>query len=243
MAYGAFAGMSVGHSENCLCGSGNKCGAKFVHVIALMCSDPFVCACVEKFVCAASVFACAFVCAVAPLLVFRTLCMKTLSDAFLTRGSSITSDVEMSVRHFAKFGPLALWPQLLVQKPNPGSYCAGKGGNSSLFKDEQSFTNNKRKAIGELAAEFPGFIKLLDKPTGKNNWKHFEFVKQDEPSEVAAPAPASVCEHCVWLAERLERAELKLKNADHVVQLMIERDRTRLEGESRVSDVRTPPPR
>ena len=178
------------------------------------------------------------------LLSCRTICLKTMADAYLTRGSTITSDLEMSVRHFAKFGPLATWPQLLVQKPNPGLYSAGKGGNSSLFKDEQSFTASKRKAIGLLAEEFPAHIKLLDKATGKSGWKHFEFVKQPDSKELVvekARQPNPVCENCVCLEEKLQRVELKLKNAEHIVQLMIERDRVRIDADARsVAEVRTP---
>lgn len=55
-------------------------------------------------------------------------------------GSSITSDLELSLMFYAKKGYVANFNQLLVAKPTPGQYVAGKGGNSALFPREEACT-------------------------------------------------------------------------------------------------------
>ena len=52
--------------------------------------------------------------------------------------SSITSDLETSVRFFSKYGFVAKFRCLLVQKPDPGVFQKGKGGNSSLYSTDKA---------------------------------------------------------------------------------------------------------
>jgi hypothetical protein len=61
-----------------------------------------------------------------------------LESHFHAIGSSITSDLELSLMFFAKRGFVANFNQILVSKPSPGQYVAGKGGNSALFGFEKA---------------------------------------------------------------------------------------------------------
>ena len=65
-------------------------------------------------------------------------CLSFLADCYKTKYSSITSDVELSCRFYSRHRCVAQFAQLLIQKPSPGQYEKGKGGNSNLVKNEKA---------------------------------------------------------------------------------------------------------
>ena len=67
----------------------------------------------------------------------RSCCLEFLGSVFRARLSSVTSDLEISVRFYARHGFVAMFRQLLVAKPDPGSFVEGKGGNSAAFRNAE----------------------------------------------------------------------------------------------------------
>ena len=105
----------------------------------------------------------------------------------------------------------------------------------SMLSCPEEHAKERRQAVGTLASEFPGLIRLVSLEKGKNKWKQHEFVPQGPPLPNAmVPVPVgagpaadgtAACSECKVLLGKIADLQELLSNREYMLNDYISRAR------------------